>query len=251
MPVPIKFVNRGASGLLNKLPQDGEKKVDVPLDRAAAPKDNIQCDGQIVDIDSIFPDPMNARLHPDRNMQAIIDSLCLHGQKIPLVVREQNRVIAAGNGRHEAMKILGWTKVAISIRPMTDLEFHSFALADNRTAELARWHTETIAKVDALIQELSGGQRLPGFTMDELEVLRAANWTPPAIDNSFGKNGESGSISFKAGQYGPVGKAIERYRILTDDPKRDSADCLSKICENWLLVMDIQNRQTADELFGE
>lgn len=188
MPKPIKLVNRGPAGLLNRpTDENGFDIFDDPtpdaavkaalaargsvVDKSAAMKDNIQCDGEVVDICSVFPDPMNARLHPERNMDAIMDSLCLYGQRAPLVVRAENRHVAAGNGRLEAMKKLGWTRVAVSIRPMTEQEFYGFALADNRTAELATWDFEMVAKVGQLATELRGA--MPGWSSHEVASLRA------------------------------------------------------------------------------
>lgn len=192
MPKPLTLVNRGPAGLLTKstvsdlddffgepisqsAEQNGvkaalEQRKSV-VDRSQYAKDNIQCDGEVVDIASVFPDPLNARLHPERNMEAIMDSLCLYGQRAPLVVRMENRHVAAGNGRLDAMRQLGWTKVAVSIRPMTDAEFYGFALADNRTAELATWDFEMVAKVAQLSGELSG--KMPGWSMEEVAALRA------------------------------------------------------------------------------
>lgn len=211
MPKPIKLTNRGPAGLLNKLPK-AEVAMDARIvaDREAAKKDNIQCDGQVVRLDSLTPDPLNARLHPERNMDAIMDSLCLYGQRAPLVIRQETMVVAAGNGRLEAMRNLGWSVCAVSIRPMTDAEFHGFALADNRTAELARWDFEVVAKVDILIREL-GGSRMPGWSMDELEVLRAQS-EPVASPDDFPEVGEGLEVEHqcpKCGYQWSGGKVVD------------------------------------------
>src|SRR5262245_58630724 len=116
--------------------------------------DDIRCDGEVVAIDSLTPDPNNARLHPERNMEAIKASLQLYGQRSPLVVRAENRMIAAGNGRHRAMKEPGWTRCAVTMRPMTDREFTGFALADNQSAALAKWDFEVVARLDKAMLEL-------------------------------------------------------------------------------------------------
>lgn len=194
MPKPAKLVNRGAAGLLNKTASNGSLIEAPKVDRLSAPKDNIQCDGEVVDINSLVPDPMNARLHPDRNMDAIMDSLCLYGQRMPLVVRKENRYVAAGNGRLEAMKKLGWTKVAVSIRPMTDVEFHGYALTDNRTAELAAWDLEVVAKVDQLVSSLGNGA-MPGWSMAELEALRAMA-VPKESPEDFPEVGEDIEVEY-------------------------------------------------------
>lgn len=133
-----------------------------------------------VDIDSLTPDPMNARLHPERNMEAIKASLSLYGQVKPIVVRKESRVIVAGNGTAEAAKSLGWTRIAATFVDFDEAQAAGFGLADNRSAELAKWDFEVVAKLDKLMEEM-GGSAMVGWSQDELEVLRAADWTPPTI----------------------------------------------------------------------
>lgn len=165
----------------------GKRKQGKPKAEAqAAPVgkvNDVQCDGEVVDVASLTPDPLNARLHPDRNLQAIMDSLALYGQRKPVVVRKQTRVVVAGNGTLEAAKALGWTKIAASIRPMTDEEALGYGLADNRTAELAKWDFEVVARLDRLMAE-AGDSKMVGWTNEELQILRLKEFTPqsPADD---------------------------------------------------------------------
>lgn len=183
---PPKLVNRGAAGLLTRVPsKNGEVIVHGnPELWASAKKNNVLCEGTVVAISSLKPDPNNAREHGERNLAAIKDSLCLYGQRTPLVVRKQNRMVAAGNGRLKAAVELGWTKIAISARPMTDVEFAGYGLADNRTAELARWNFEVVARLDELLAEALVAP--VGWSMEELTVLRKSDWQTPV-----GENGEA------------------------------------------------------------
>ena len=59
-----------------------------------------------VPLDSVHPDPANARRHDERNVDAIKGSLARFGQQKPLVVDQAN-VIRAGNGTYGAAKALG------------------------------------------------------------------------------------------------------------------------------------------------
>lgn len=183
------LTNRGPAGLEHSIRKDNRPSKSEHSN-SNGKVNHIECDGQVVAIESLVPDPMNARLHPERNLEAIRESLRLYGQRKPLVVRSENRMVAAGNGTLEAAKQLGWTQIAVSMRPMTDAVFMGFALADNRTAELAKWDFEVVAKLDALKREL-GDATMPGWTTDELEVLRAADWTPPQAgdDSEHGDEG--------------------------------------------------------------
>jgi ParB-like chromosome segregation protein Spo0J len=91
-------------------------------------------------IRDLTPDPENARLHDDKNLKAIQGSLKEFGQRKPIVITAAG-VIVAGNGTVEAAKRLGWTEIDAVRVPgdWTPNQIKAFALADNRTAELASW----------------------------------------------------------------------------------------------------------------
>jgi len=95
-------------------------------------------------IEKLTFDPSNARKHSDANLAAIAESLKQFGQRKPIVVNAEN-VIVAGNGTVEAARLLGLTDVDVVRVPKswTADQVKAFALADNRTAELADWdHVE-------------------------------------------------------------------------------------------------------------
>jgi len=95
---------------------------------------------ETLQITDLTPDPENARLHDDKNLKAIQGSLKEFGQRKPIVITEAG-VIVAGNGTVEAAKRLGWTEIEAVRVPgdWTPNQIKAFALADNRTAELASW----------------------------------------------------------------------------------------------------------------
>lgn len=101
---------------------------------------------RLVSISSLTPDPDNARLHSDRNLETIKASLREFGQRRPIVIDSTGRVLA-GNGTFEAAKRLGWTQVEVVTIPpkWTPEQAKAYALADNRTAELATWDGEILA----------------------------------------------------------------------------------------------------------
>jgi hypothetical protein len=172
-----KLVNRGAPGLLKSLSEKDRKalkapKVKVKDWKVEGKKNNIARDllPFAVPIDSVKPDPRNARLHPERNIEAIQESLAAFGQVKPLVVRKETGTVMAGNGTLEAAKGLGWTKLAALRVSMTDAEAAGYGLADNQTALLGKWDFEVIAALDKIVRE--AGLPMAGWSADELEVLR-------------------------------------------------------------------------------
>jgi DNA modification methylase len=123
---------------------------------------------ETLQIKDLTPDPQNARQHDDKNLKAIQGSLKEFGQRKPIVITEAG-VIVAGNGTVEAAKRLGWTKIDAVRVPgdWTPEQTKAFALADNRTAELAAWNTETLT---AQLQELEEeGWEIANFGFEALE----------------------------------------------------------------------------------
>ncbi|MBU1698616.1 MAG: ParB N-terminal domain-containing protein, partial [Candidatus Eisenbacteria bacterium] len=133
-----------------------------------------------VSIDSLHPDPANARTHDELNLDAISASLKRFGQAEPLVVQASTGRIIGGNGRLVAMKKLGWTECEIVELDIDDLTATALGIALNRTAELAGWDDKTLAKLldELRIEDAMDGT---GFSEKELDSLLAEieNDLPP------------------------------------------------------------------------
>ena len=120
-------------------------------------------------IADLTPDPQNARQHDDKNLKAIEGSLKEFGQRKPIVITEDG-VIVAGNGTVEAAKRLGWSDIeAVKIpNDWTPDKIKAFAIADNRTAELATWNQEVLT---SQLLELEGeGWELAEFGFEAFEL---------------------------------------------------------------------------------
>ncbi|MCP4804820.1 MAG: site-specific DNA-methyltransferase [Proteobacteria bacterium] len=121
-----------------------------------------------VKLTDLTRDPSNARLHDARNLEAIRASLRRFGQQHPLIVDLDN-VVVAGNGRVEAMRAEGWTECNVVYTDLGGAERAAFAIADNRTAELAAWEDEVLAQTLASMDD--DLTEAAGFIDDELEKL--------------------------------------------------------------------------------
>ena len=126
----------------------------------------------LIDIDSVTPDPNNARAHNERNLAAIADSLRLFGQQKPIVI-DSDGIVLAGNGTVDALRRLGWKQVAAVRIDLPKKEAIAFAIADNRTAELATWDREELARqledIRAEFQDME--VEALGFNEKEMDAL--------------------------------------------------------------------------------
>lgn len=124
-----------------------------------------------VDIASLTLDDNNARVHSQRNIDSIKNSLQTFGLRKPVVVSDN--VVIAGNGTVIAAKELGWKRILVARTPAdwSDEMRAAYALADNRTAELATWDEEvllgTLTALDESLIEAAG------FTEMDIRALTA------------------------------------------------------------------------------
>ena len=124
-----------------------------------------------IKIDELDLDPSNVRRHDASNLDAIRGSLKRFGQQKPIVVNEKG-VVIAGNGTLTAARSLGWDRIKIVRTELIGSEATAFAIADNRTAELATWDDGALVEQLSAL-ELEDGALLEaaGFSSKELEGM--------------------------------------------------------------------------------
>ena len=191
-----------------------------------------------VNINSLTPDPANARTHDSKNLKAIASSLEKFGQRKPIVVTPDS-IVVAGNGTLEAAKSLGWTQIAIARTPVgwTWDQVKAFALADNRTAELAEWDDKVLA--DQLLELDANGW--------ELEELGFVSLQPPSdtdLQNAFDALNNDESIleqitfTLHKDQMQTVRNALEASKALGEygdtGNENSNGNAISRVCELWL-----------------
>lgn len=133
-----------------------------------------------VSVESLSFDPNNARKHSEENLLAIQASLEQFGQRKPIVVTANN-VVVAGNGTLEAAQVLGWSKIDVVRAPAdwSSDEVKAFALADNRTAELAEWDKDILAKQLLDLEQVGFFVSTLGF-----EPTAVPDFEPIALDKN-------------------------------------------------------------------
>jgi len=117
-------------------------------------------------------DPANARKHPERNLDTIVASLRRFGQQKPIVI-DRNNIVRAGNGTLEAAKRLGWEKIDCVRTELNGADATAYAIADNRTAELAEWDDEVLAATLNGLALEEGLLEAAGYDEEELAAMLA------------------------------------------------------------------------------
>lgn len=126
-------------------------------------------------VETLVNDPRNVRRHDLRNIDSIVISLSRFGQQKPIVVTTEN-VVIAGNGTLQAARELGWETIQAVVTDLKGDALTAYAIADNRTAELAEWDIEALlAQHTALDNEM---RLATGFADEEIQALAQATQIP-------------------------------------------------------------------------
>lgn len=129
-------------------------------------------------IDAFVEDADNARGHSDRNKQAIADSIAMFKQLKTIVYQWRDvdgaraRVLPAGNGTLQACRDVGWKYLAACEFEDEDVDqAKAFALADNRSAELAHWNVPVLANTLDHFQQIGVDVGKLGWTDVEVRPI--------------------------------------------------------------------------------
>ncbi|KKK58463.1 hypothetical protein LCGC14_3044180, partial [marine sediment metagenome] len=118
------------------------------------------------------PDPDNARMHDQRNVDEIRRSLEAYGQQKPIVLKSDGKTVAAGSGTLLAARALGWKWIAAIRFDRNPEVAAAYGLADNRTAELATWDGDALGAILQHYRDTEpDGPAIPGWTAAEIQLL--------------------------------------------------------------------------------
>lgn len=127
---------------------------------------------------SLKPDPRNARTHPKRQVEQLVQSIREFGFTNPVLVDECD-VLIAGHGRLRAAKQFGLTEIpTITLKGLTKSQKKALRLADNKIALNAGWDLEVLKlELDEIGSlDVDFDLSLTGFSSGEIDVaLKAAN----------------------------------------------------------------------------
>jgi DNA modification methylase len=118
-------------------------------------------------------DPKNPRLHSDKQIRQIADSITAFGFNVPLLV-DSNLQVIAGHGRLMASKLLGLAQVpVICLEHLSEHQRRAFMIADNRLTENAEWDDQLLGEQLKILSEAEIDFKLEviGFEMAEIDLI--------------------------------------------------------------------------------
>jgi len=121
-------------------------------------------------VDSLVPDPRNARTHPKRQIEQIVASIKSFGFTNPILIDPEGAIIA-GHGRLRAAKAMGLAEVpTIVLEGLGEAQKRALRLADNKIALGAGWDLDLLKLELAELAVLDVDLAITGFSTGEIDV---------------------------------------------------------------------------------
>lgn len=187
-PAPRRLANGGALPRLSDVSKyrDGVT-LDAQATRPPQPADATwhgpgELTHLLVPLDTLEPLPGNPRRG---DVDAVARSLQRFGQRKPVTYRPSDRTVTAGNHTRLAALQLGWTHLAAVPIEETDAEAKAWAVADNRTSDLATNDDEDLAAMLAEIAAVDASlMDAASYSSEDLAELLASLEPPrqPLVD---------------------------------------------------------------------
>lgn len=131
-----------------------------------------------VPLNRVRLDPENARLHNERNLDAIRKSLQRFGQRKPIVADIETGIVEAGNGTLIVATELGWTEIAVVWVKDDKATAKAYAIADNRSGELAEWADDVLAESLVWLSQ----QEEPNIDDFDVPLIDATGFSVSEVD---------------------------------------------------------------------
>jgi DNA modification methylase len=135
-----------------------------------------------ISIETLIPYVNNARTHSDAQVAQIAASIKEFGFNNPVLIADDNSIIA-GHGRVMAARKLGKDTVpAVRLSHLTEMQRKAYILADNKLALNADWDNSLLAIELADLKDLGFDTDLTGFSADEIAALMPVELTEGLTD---------------------------------------------------------------------
>ena len=130
-----------------------------------------QMEVQEVETGRLKPWEDNPRIN-EHAVDAVARSIRDFGFNVPILC-DQNMTIVAGHTRWKAAKKLGLYSVPVIMLEMTEAQRRAFAIADNKTGEIARWDFPQLDRILTQLRSEKLDLHSLGYSDAELQALLA------------------------------------------------------------------------------
>ena len=172
-----------------------------------------------INVEVLKPAPGNPRKHPKKQLKAIIKSVESVGWTVPLLIDEDDEILA-GHGRLQAAKLMGLQTVpCIRLIGLSPEQKRASRIADNKLALDAIWDMEMLAADFQILEGAGFDLNLTGFDLPEIDAVRAgadeASTRPSRPEDDFPELPKLGEVVTTPGYIWLMG----RHRLFCGDAK--------------------------------
>ncbi len=164
---------------------------------------------QEIEVNKLRPWEDNPRRN-DHAVEAVAESIRTFGFNVPILC-DRNLLIVAGHTRWKAAQKLGMLKVPVIVVEMDDAKRRSFAIADNKTAQLAEWDFPKLKEVLDKLRSEDIEIKSLGFSDEEIRRLLLDEDT---AENSVPEADATSPITQSGDLY-----ALGNHRLLCGDSR--------------------------------
>jgi len=131
----------------------------------------------------IIPYDRNPKIHPDSQIEQLANSIREWGWTIPILIDEENMVIA-GHGRLFAAQKLEMEDVpCLVVSGWSDEQKKAYVIADNKLAETSEWDSDFYFSELKAINEAGFNLDLIGVSGEDIQIF---NFNASESDEEFG-----------------------------------------------------------------
>lgn len=214
---------------------------------------------EMIKREDLIPYSNNPKQHPEEQVKKIANSIQEYGFTVPLVVNQDNTIIA-GHGRYKAAKLLDLDELpCIKRSDLIDAQIKAFRIADNRIAE-SEWDEELLETELEGLEEMDYDLDLTGFDSSFLnslgeEEVEEDNYEEEKPEDPDAREGDIYKLGDHRVMCGDATKE-EDVKALMDGNKADmvftdppyNVDYGGKNPQGWSKRNDIAgDKQTAEE----
>lgn len=155
-----------------------------------------------LNINEITPYSKNAKKHPKKQIEQLINSIEEFKFCDPIGVWGENNIIVEGHGRYEACKKLGLKKIpCIRLDHLTDEQRRAYTLTHNKSAEGSEWDYDFLDEEISALADFD----FEDFGFDDFEIVKTEEEKHEEFKETTQKRVEN-ILNLGLAQFNGVGK---------------------------------------------
>ena len=193
-----------------------------------------------IDISQVKPYPDNPRKISDKAVDKVALSLKEFGWQQPIVV-DENNVIIAGHTRHKAAEKLGFREVPIlKAVGLSDEKVKAYRFMDNRSHEESSWDWDKAVKeISQLLDDNKIDEKLLGFDEGEFDYIKL-RFQEMETDKQIATDKDGGDETVKTSNTftnpsDDTQKFVEFSILLSETDRKELYNILNEIKNNYNL----------------